>query len=355
MRAMNRLCAAGPSQASPTCATLLPTRIPFCVILFVVGLAILNVFQWCKILTSEGPTLALGEVSNCSTMGQRLTEPRVELVANLSRNRNAHIFIVPESLRNTEGQSPLVCVPQKNGNRQFGGLLYAIWNDKPPPSAEAVVEDMKRWEIKKLPSSMNNSHVYFVARNPYTRALSLYLQKVVNDCVSASKYGCQSGYLGMSSETSFKAFVDSVEQKVARAGSLCAVDHHLCQQVESCLTTTHVAQEVTIVRLEEQSSWFPCFVQQTGMNSTLLDNGWANFTGQSCYYSATGDCKDMLRSIEPNKVEVMTGDVHATGASKVDRLRVHYDAKTAETISRLYADDFRILGYPLWDDQHLSK
>ena len=58
----------------------------------------------------------------------------------------------------------------------------------------------------------------------------------------------------------------------------------------------------------------------------------------------------MLRSIDPHKVGVTTGNVHATGAS--NRVGEHYDRKTAETISRLYADDFRILGYPLWNQSN---
>lgn len=55
----------------------------------------------------------------------------------------------------------------------------------------------------------------------------------------------------------------------------------------------------------------------------------------------------MLSSIDPEQVGVTTGNVHATGAS--NRLAEHYTPKAAEIISRLYADDFRILGYPLWD------
>ena len=83
------------------------------------------------------------------------------------------------------------------------------------------------------------------------------------------------------------------------------------------------------------------------MKSALLSYGWEKFSGKSCYYSSTGNCDDMLRSIDPDKVEVAMGNFHATGAS--NRLHEHYDRKTAEIVSRLYADDFEILGYPLWD------
>jgi len=157
----------------------------------------------------------------------------------------------------------------------------------------------------------------------------------------------------MKSNTNFTDFVNKIDHMVKRKGSLCAVNHHLCQQVESCLTTTLIAQEVTILRLEEQSCWFPCFRKQIEMKSSRLAKGWRKFSGHSCYYTATGDCHDMLKSIDPNKVGVTTGNVHATGAS--NRVAEYYDAMTAAIVSRLYADDFRILGYPQWEEEIESQ
>ena len=282
-------------------------------------------------------------------MGKRLTKDRDKLVVNLPKNPRSHLFSFPESVRNAEGQRPLLCVPQKNGNKQFGGIVYAAWNEKPPKSGEVVDSDMSHWETHALDSNIEASHVYFVSRNPYTRILSMYLQKVVNACVSGQK-GCDKGqWKGMNSTTTFKEFVKHVAEKSEKKGSTCAYNPHLCQQVESCLSPTLSAKDVTIIRLEEQSCWFPCFVKQIGVKSTLLKHGWTEFSGRSCYYTATGECQDMLQSIDPETVGVATGNVHATGAS--NKLAEYYDDETYEIVSRLYADDFRILGYPLWECQ----
>ncbi len=311
----------------------------------------------CEVLpaTDSGKASKLTSISNstiftnCSMgMGLQLPEhDRKDLVENLPMNPRAHLFTFPPDVRDSEGLRPLLCVPQKNGNKQFGGFVFAAWNRKPAISGYAVDNDMRHWEHHSINSE--ETHVYFVARNPYTRILSMYLQKVVNACISDGQKGCDThGWHGIKPEISFEGFVEEIELKLTRHGNLCGISHHLCQQVETCITPTLSAQEVTVIRVEEQSCWFPCLVKQIGIQSSLLSNGWEQFSGQACYYSATGDCKDMLRSIDPNKVGVTTGNVHATGAS--NKLGEHYNRKTAETISRLYADDFRILGYPLWNE-----
>lgn len=292
--------------------------------------------------------------SKCSKhMGLQLPDHnRKALVKHLPMNPMSHLFTFPHDIRDDDGLRPLLCVPQKNGNLQFRGFVYAAWNKKAPKSGYDVHHDMSHWQRHNLVNSAKShqTHVYFVARNPYTRILSMYLHKVVNACISDGKDGCDThGWHLIKRDTSFKIFVEIIEKKVAEKGSLCAISHHLCQQVETCLTTTLHAKAITVIRVEEESCWFPCLAKQVGMKTTLLNKGWDEFSGHSCYYTSTGECDDMLRVIDPEKVDVVTGNVHATGAS--NRLAEHYDSETAAIVSRLYAEDFRVLGYPLWDGE----
>ena len=306
-----------------------------------------------KSLESTTSTSAAADYSKCSSiMGQRrFTKKQAQMAANLPKNVRAHLFTFPDTVRDTKKQYPLLCVPQKNGNKEFAELVYVAWRDKPPKTWEEADKDMHRREVHE--AEHKRSHVYFVTRNPYTRILSLYLQKVANSCLPGAE-GCKSGWRGFHKRTTFKAFVEGIEQRATSKGSLCAVNAHLCQQVESCITTTLDVKEVTAIRLEEQSKWFPCFIQEIGIKPALLETGWENLkNNQSCYYTSTGDCKDMLQSIDPGQVNVTTGSFHATGASSAAKLREHYDSETAEIVSRLYADDFRILGYPLWNEEIL--
>lgn len=288
--------------------------------------------------------------SSCgSYIGKRLTGGREKLVKGIPANPRAHLFAMPAKVRDNTGQHPMLCVPQKNGNKQFGGLAYVARNKKPPKTGYEVDRDMKHWEHHSITSRTSNSHIYFVARNPYSRILSLYLQKAVGACITDSQKGCnRRGWKGMNEKkTTFPEFVKHVALKAKQKGSLCAYNVHLCLQVSTCLAATLKAKEVTIIRVEEQSCWFPCLVKQFGIKSSLLTSGWDEFSGHSCYYTSTGQCKDMLKTIDPSKVGVATGNVHATGAS--NRLAEYYDEETAAIVSRIYADDFAILEYPLWD------
>jgi hypothetical protein len=107
--------------------------------------------------------------------------------------------------------------------------------------------DMSRFErhghvLQKQTGNHHQEHVYFVARNPYTRILSLYLQKVVvNACVHQhwSKGMYQPRADGRecmpANKTSFPYFVRHVAKKVKEKGSVCRYNVHLCQQVSSCL------------------------------------------------------------------------------------------------------------------------
>ncbi len=68
-----------------------------------------------------------------------------------------------------------MCVPQKNGNRNFGALFHYLNYHRPPRSSMEVDTKMKAYD--RTPVSPCDE-VWIVARNPYTRLLSLYLQKV---------------------------------------------------------------------------------------------------------------------------------------------------------------------------------
>lgn len=234
--------------------------------------------------------------ANCAKhIGKRIGTSQRKQTAKLYKNKSAHVFSFPNKVKNSKGQRPYLCVPQKNGNKQFGGLVFGAWNMKAATSGEGVDEDMGHWQYHSIPGKRKfekKSHVYFVARNPYSRILSLFLQKVKEECISEGQKGCNRAHAwrGFKPDTLFKDFVKSIGQSVEKHGSPCAVNHHLCKQVESCLTNTLSAEEVTVIRLEEQSCWFPCLAKELRLEPSIFSNGWEQFSGQSCYYTATGDC-----------------------------------------------------------------
>ena len=65
-----------------------------------------------------------------------------------------------------------ICVPQKNGNRNFGGLVYAAYHQLAPFDYDDMKVSLSCFD-HRMPMA-NCSRVYIIARNPFTRLLSYY-------------------------------------------------------------------------------------------------------------------------------------------------------------------------------------
>lgn len=69
--------------------------------------------------------------------------------------------------------------------------------------------------------------------------------------------------------------------------------------------------------------------------------------GSDCFFTATGDCRDMMKSQPPPKTQARSGSVHPTGASA--KVLDYYTPAIAHIVNTLYARDLEILQYPVWD------
>ena len=276
------------------------------------------------------------------------------------KNRKAHLFALPHCPN--AHRDGVLCVPQKNGNREFGALVYASRHNRPPTLQEAFsARDMKKWSLKESDVD-SNKKVYFIARNPYTRMLSLYRDKVLKSNKAASESsgkerskvrGLLFNGLSFHENTTFAEFVATISTEMENTNrTLCDIDHHLCPQVTSCLSTTSNAGEVVVMKLEEQSFWFNCFIDDVAMDMSLLrGEEWIAYSGMPCYYAPSGSCSSDAStvSMDTSEVEVATGHYHSTGSSQLSTIVANYDEATAERVTNLYADDFAALGYPKWD------
>jgi hypothetical protein len=230
-----------------------------------------------------------------------------------------------------------------------------LWADANSTNCSNSIHTFETHELR------TKSMVYFVTRDPYTRLLSFYMDKVLEAGCEEPTEGafkkCEmegrtyGEKLGFTRDMTFKHVVEHLVKKIKGGTTLCGINHHLCLQMESCVTTTSTAEEVKTLKLEEMSVWFPCLLKELELNTTLLQGEqWTTFSHKPCFYSPTGSCDDMLRSQVPNTSKVAEGNVHATGASTPSLLSEHYDVETAQLVSWLYQDDIRFLDYPLWNE-----
>lgn len=260
---------------------------------------------------------------------------------------HAHRFRLPRPLDDI-----ILCIPQKNGNRYFASLMHLLHFGGAPRSVGDMLKRISEYDYSALSST---DRIWMLARNPYSRVLSLYLHKVVGLCKFGS-LGCKdhaermkfAGILGYnaSAPPAFSVWVDLLARVMVRLQAHgidpCMVDKHFCSQTSGC--AWRQAKEVMVLRLEEQWRWFEPLVallSSTGLSpDSLSGHLWTPFTGLSCFYAPTGNCSDsMTRTPKPPLVD----HIHGTGAS--DAVGEHYTPQAAFLIRRIYESDFNLLGY----------
>mmetsp|Transcript_16403 Transcript_16403/g.42026 ORF Transcript_16403/g.42026 Transcript_16403/m.42026 type:complete len:410 (-) Transcript_16403:214-1443(-) len=302
----------------------------------------------------------------------------------------------------TKGQYGSLCVPQKNGNRSclrphplrslalsadisacVGSnqrLTCAVrvwrhryWSGLAHASVHRVpVKIRGEWNPKGLQLGQDASGAtiaYLLARNPYIRALSLYLDKVRSSCLKSSGskramecnqnvYNYRNGKVKLPTppkKATFEEYMQFVDEQFKQHGSMCKINYpqHACLQTSICLEPSHSL--VFLLKTEEQDLWYPCMVQYLELGSVMSSPGWRTFTGKHCFHHPAGKtCEQALEL--PSKAALLagskdatlaTGTLHATSAWS--RLYDHYTSAAAEIVTRLYAKDFEILNYPTWD------
>ena len=158
----------------------------------------------------------------------------------------------------------VLCVPQKNGNQNWWALAYAF-RRKAAPIAYASKDGA--YVVSDCTAVGPRDRVLFVARNPYLRLLSFYLDKIQNEGREEVALA-----LGISQWRlrwlSFDSFVAMLRRHVAATRQPpCAVDHHLCSQLSGCLFAH--ARSVRVLKLERQPAWFRCLSASLGLNASV--------------------------------------------------------------------------------------
>lgn len=253
----------------------------------------------------------------------------------------AHLFKVGEKV---------MCVPQKNGNRNWGGFVLYLTRGKVPRNATQVVSQMATFStdfgpvLSNLKRKPKQKSFFIIARNPFSRVLSQYLNHVaVGGCIATKDTNAK---LGCNQHTSNHAatpdhFRKWVKDMMTKAWlhdglGLCAREHHLCQQAKMCALQCFNAAQVRVLKLERQADWYDGFLDQLGLDHAqregLHGEAWVPFSSQPAFYT------------KPTADNPVTVDaVHATNAT--GRLLDFYDAATAEIVAKTYADDFAAFGY----------
>ena len=286
--------------------------------------------------------------------------------------RQAHRLRLPNS-------STVLCVPQnqKNGNRNFVGLVARLWTGHVPSRAQVLAGDAQAPFDNTTVDG--RSDVLLFARDPRSRLLAFYLHQIVPHdqgeqfCRYSPTCKRHARSIGFdpNGPPRFAQFVELVAKRAKqRGGDVCFVEHHLCSQVSGCLFGAHV-RSTTVLKLEEMPLWYADFAAHVGIGPMELDGDqWLPYTNQSCFYSPQGGgCLPWdawPRRVAPGRSHPGGGSisndsvhtqwlvaaagghdpVHPTGASMlVASYYGNVSSATSQLVAALYRDDYRLLGY----------
>ena len=285
----------------------------------------------------------------CSTLGYT-KEFTVSEKHRQLHSIHSHTFQFPPPRDNS-----FLCVPSKNGNKNWGGLFFRLWYGETPESGRQVTDIMGKFSVYEY--DQNLDRMWMVTRSPYVRLLSIYIEKI--KCGPA---GCHHQYLegferfrhrgNITFEQFVEVLYDDVVKKrdparvqpIQRTAELCHIDHHLCPQA-ACLFKLQ-NNRVRILKLEEQGKWFRDFTKCFGIGvEEVVGKDWIPFSGQPCFYTPNGDCTDALQV--DKSAHLISDKVHGKGA--VDKLLEYYTPRAAEMATYLYQYDLDMLDQPIWD------
>jgi len=307
-------------------------------------------FGICAVLTSASPAITdtyddiegrpvawISDNSSSCRLGERMdvTATRRTKSSRLNHEHYGHDFVFPAPA------DVRMCVPQKNGNRNWGTLLHRLWFGYVPATIDDLLKKMSTYDksIRSDSHRKNYDSVLLIARNPYTRILSQYLNHIAGSCVKGN-LGCKK-----SSSQTFEEYIIEIYRKYEGKyrGNICLVDRHLCWQHSSCKSLHTKRSSPIILKLENQPLWWSCFLRLIEVDAQILEGKeWLVSSGQPCYYKPSDECGKTTASID----KVYVGPVHGTNAT--GRVLSFYTKKAAELVTKMYQNDLLLLNYPSW-------
>ena len=174
-------------------------------------------------------------------------------------------------------------------------------------AGKSLIEmSQEKWDRRRL----KNFSFFTVVRNPWTRTLSAFLDKIANGPVD--KYGSIPGF-GDNSKTGFAAFISFLGN-----GGLHANHHWKPQKDALALPISHFQ---TICRLEKLTEELPLALAQTGLSLPSPER------------------LQRPHTIESNQQSKLT--------QASSKLTHYYSQQTMHAVADLYSADFKLGNYSL--------
>lgn len=286
------------------------------------------------------------------------------------------------AIQNAHTPNFILCSSPKAGVTQFRTLLFLLSNiDSETPfesvttlgerSAELGIhrETFPGAELFHIPASSAASHLSFaIGRNPYTRLLSGYLDKMVwhSEYMEFhtlqrvnSQLGMPQQHLWGDSAESFALFARMLANAL-RAGRV--INEHFRPQAQFCSMPSF--PYTYRMRLEDMHEWYPCWSALLGLERftdrgwpppTSDHPGWFNTAEPECWWRPRGTtCEQYAAQRTDHAGLAVPITDRGGGASSMEghnlnaaaKLRRYYLPATEAIVYDAYRADFDLFGYP---------
>jgi hypothetical protein len=210
--------------------------------------------------------------------------------------------------------------------------------------------------------------VFALGRNPYTRVLSGFLDKMTEqshrgndwDTLRMTNIGIGRGEGAGFFEATQDGFREFLQLLTAQVMAGKRVNEHFAPMVDVC----NMAQVPYhyMLRLEDMSQWYPCFRQGLNLHH-FTDSGWDHERNHrsdwysphntGCWWSPAGVTCDEYQMKADEFVVGQRANIRASGTDPNDvhstnadeQWRLFYDQRMADMVYDTYIVDFKAFGY----------
>eukprot|EP01025_Chloroclados_australasicus_P028618 TRINITY_DN28365_c1_g1_i1.p1 TRINITY_DN28365_c1_g1~~TRINITY_DN28365_c1_g1_i1.p1 ORF type:complete len:401 (-),score=14.40 TRINITY_DN28365_c1_g1_i1:623-1765(-) len=247
------------------------------------------------------------------------------------------------------GQEFALCIFSKSGITRAKVLVKRI-NDIVGPRVHTrlyqVLPEMSQSERQRILEDPNIPLLKWV-RNPYIRAISMYVDKVKTRVrQQGEKYYVRG--LTFNNKPTFDDFIEELHRKFLSGAFL---DRHFKPQYDRCWENLGLNFDY-VLKIERMNYWYPCFINELNLWQYVM-RGWND--AEHCYLSTPDvPCNGPIQTDDGNVVfknSSTDGIDPAHNHDSVKLLKQFYaNRTTAQLVSEIYLNDIVTYQYPFYEE-----
>eukprot|EP01023_Acetabularia_acetabulum_P064384 TRINITY_DN830_c0_g1_i4.p1 TRINITY_DN830_c0_g1~~TRINITY_DN830_c0_g1_i4.p1 ORF type:complete len:381 (-),score=34.41 TRINITY_DN830_c0_g1_i4:441-1544(-) len=261
----------------------------------------------------------------------------------IARMAHKHLYYINGS---KPGQEFFLCAVPKTGITRSKMVLERLLDTHGrvhKNNKYQYAEDFTKEQRERILFNPDIPRVKFV-RNPYIRAISGYLDKIVShNTLKNGRY--TNWHMKWDEIPTFDVWVAKIYEDYKLKKK---IDKHFSPQYDQCWDSIGFKFDY-ILKVENMNNWFPCYVEKFNMWQYVM-HGWPEY--DDCYMSTTDvPCNGPIQTEHGkliNKNKTVQG---AHSHDSLSKLKKYYkNETTAKLVTEVFLHDIVQYDYPFWSE-----